>query len=148
MENGGPISQFPADDLRASQRFITSHNDKGQGFFVKTDYGDHHRVMVRGKGVANIIYSTNANPVPLADEVDITYARENEVFLSLPDWEDEIQVLKTLLKLRMRATAKLLGKLQTIIDVGGWREHRELLGRVSALHQAVVGSINLLGVKK
>lgn len=80
VENdGGPITRFPADDLRASQRFITSHNEKGEGVFVATDNGDHHRVMVGGKGVANIIYSTKENPVNLAKEADIAYARENEV---------------------------------------------------------------------
>ncbi|MCJ1341997.1 hypothetical protein MMC31_000177 [Peltigera leucophlebia] len=75
----GPITQFPADDLRPAKRFITSHNAAGQGVFVGDDNGDHHRVMVRGKGVANIIYSTISNPVDLNNEVDIAYARENEV---------------------------------------------------------------------
>ena len=75
----GPITRFPADDLRASQRFITSHNGKGEGIFVATDDGDHHRVMVNGKGVANIIYSTKENPVNVANETDIAYARKNEV---------------------------------------------------------------------
>src|SRR2546429_4078180 len=79
MSEGGPISKFPADDLRASQRFITSHNEKGQGVFIATDNGDHHKVMVQGKGVANIIYSTKENPVDLNNEVDVKYARENEV---------------------------------------------------------------------
>lgn len=75
----GPISKFPADDLRPTKRFITSHNASGQGVFVRDDSGDHHRVMVRGKGVANIIYSTSSNPVDMNDEADITYARNNEV---------------------------------------------------------------------
>ena len=75
----GPITRFPADDLRHAQRFITSHNEKGQGVFVVSDDGAHHRVMVQGKGVANIIYSTNSNPVDMNDEVDIKYAKENEV---------------------------------------------------------------------
>ena len=80
IENeSGPITRFPADDLRASQRFITSHNGKGEGIFVATDDGDHHRVMVNGKGVANIIYSTKENPVNVANETDIAYARNNEV---------------------------------------------------------------------
>jgi len=77
----GPISKFPADDLRASQRFITSHNKEGKGVFITTDDGDHHKIMVRGKGVANIIYSTLGNPVDLANEVDVKYAKENEVYL-------------------------------------------------------------------
>lgn len=75
----GPITKFPADDLRPAKRFITSHDASGQGVFVGDDNGDHHRVMVRGKGVANIIYSTSSNPVDLNNEADIAYARENEV---------------------------------------------------------------------
>ena len=75
----GPISKFPADDLRPTKRFITSHNKSGQGVFVGDDNGDHHRVMVRGKGVANIIYSTSSTPVDMNAEADITYARNNEV---------------------------------------------------------------------
>lgn len=75
----GPITKFPADDLRPARRLITSHNEAGQSVFVGDDYGDHHRVMVRGKGVANIIYSTSANPVDLNNEVDVIYARDNEV---------------------------------------------------------------------
>ena len=75
----GPISKFPADDLRPAKRFITSHNKSGQGVFVGDDNGDHHRVMVRGKGVANIIYSTSSTPVDMNAEADITYARNNEV---------------------------------------------------------------------
>ena len=77
--DSGPITKFPADDLRPAKRFITSHNSQGKGVFVAEDSGDHHRVMVKGKGVANIIYSTNANPVDLNDEKDIKYAKETEV---------------------------------------------------------------------
>ncbi|TAQ85504.1 hypothetical protein B7494_g6167 [Chlorociboria aeruginascens] len=78
----GPITKFPADDLRASQRFITSHNKEGKGIFAVTDNGDHHKVMVNGKGVANIIYSTIGNPVDLNNEVDIQYAKKHEVHTS------------------------------------------------------------------
>jgi len=74
----GPITRFPADDLRNPFRLITSHNEKGEGIFCATDRGDHHRVMVQGKGVANIIYSTHQNPVDLSDERDIEYAKKNE----------------------------------------------------------------------
>lgn len=77
--DAGPITKFPADDLRHAKRFVTSHSQSGQGVFVRDDDGDHHRVMVRGKGVANIIYSTSSNPVDMNDEKDITYARDNEV---------------------------------------------------------------------
>ncbi len=75
----GPITKFPADDLRPSKRFITGHNSKGQGIFIGDDDGDHHKVMARGRGVANIIYSTKENPVELGDDVDVAYAKENEV---------------------------------------------------------------------
>jgi hypothetical protein len=77
--DGGPITQFPADDLRKAKRFITTHNKEGKGAYVVDDYGDHHKVMVRGKGVANIIYSTKETPVDLNDEKDIKYAMEKEV---------------------------------------------------------------------
>jgi hypothetical protein len=78
MDDSGPITKFPADGLRASKRFITSHNAEGKGVFITEDHGDHHKVMVRGKGVANIIYSTHGNPVDLANDADVQYAKENE----------------------------------------------------------------------
>ncbi|RYP20628.1 hypothetical protein DL765_002699 [Monosporascus sp. GIB2] len=74
----GPISEFPAPGLRHSQRFITSYNKEGKGVFLPADDGDHHRIMVGGHAVANIIYSTLGYPVDLKDEKDIKYARENE----------------------------------------------------------------------
>lgn len=79
QDGSGPITQFPASDLRSSQRFITSHNAAGDGIFVTTDSGDHHRVMVNGKGAANIIYSTQGNPVDVTGEIDIALAAKNEV---------------------------------------------------------------------
>lgn len=75
----GPISRFPADDLRPITRYITSHNKQGKGVFVKEDDGNHHRVMVRGQGVANILYSTDSNPVDLNGDKDIDWAQKNEV---------------------------------------------------------------------
>lgn len=75
----GPITKFPADGLRHARRFITGHNTKGQGVFVGDDDGAHHKVMARGRGVANIIYSTKENPVELSDDVDIDYAKSTEV---------------------------------------------------------------------
>ena len=75
----GPIAKFPANDLRHARRFITSHNSEGKGVFVGDDDGAHHRVMVNGNAVANIIYSTNSNPVDVNDDKDIAYARDNEV---------------------------------------------------------------------
>ncbi|RYP80512.1 hypothetical protein DL770_006185 [Monosporascus sp. CRB-9-2] len=74
----GPISKFPAPGLRHSQRFITTYNKEGKGVFLPADDGDHHKIMVGGHAVANIIYSTLGYPVDLKDEKDIKYARENE----------------------------------------------------------------------
>lgn len=79
QDESGPITKFPASDLRSSQRFITSHNAAGDGVFVASDSGDHHRIMVNGKGVANIIYSTQGNPVDVTDDNDIALAAKNEV---------------------------------------------------------------------
>ena len=78
-DESGPITQFPAADLPSSQRFITSHNATGDGVFVITDSGDHHRVMVNGKGAANIIYSTQGNPVDVNGDIDIALAAKKEV---------------------------------------------------------------------
>lgn len=74
----GPITKFPAEGLRHARRFITSHNKEGQGVFVAADDGDHHRIMVEGLAVANIIYSTKENPVDMNDDQDLVYARDNE----------------------------------------------------------------------
>ncbi|KAL7625207.1 hypothetical protein AAE478_004422 [Parahypoxylon ruwenzoriense] len=81
----GPISKFPANDLRHSQRFITTYNKEGKGVFLPADDGDHHKIMVNNHAVANIIYSTLGNPVDLKDEADIKYARENEPGLHIPN---------------------------------------------------------------
>lgn len=75
----GPIKDFPAPGLYHARRFITSNNEQGQGVFVVDDHGDHHRNMVNGRGLANIIYSTKENPVDLDGDADIAYARDNEV---------------------------------------------------------------------
>ncbi|KAL5382177.1 hypothetical protein PMIN06_003833 [Paraphaeosphaeria minitans] len=81
----GPITQFPAKDLRHARRFITSHNTKGEGTFLADDDGAHHRVMVNGNAVANIIYSTNANPVDMNNDKDLVYARDNEPSIHVPN---------------------------------------------------------------
>ncbi|XXH01656.1 hypothetical protein Hte_008016 [Hypoxylon texense] len=78
MSSKGPITKFPADGLRTSRRFISSHNKDGKGVFVVDDEGDHHKVMVQGEAVANIIYSTDRNPVDMNDDRDLLYARDNE----------------------------------------------------------------------
>ena len=79
MSTKNLLTKFPADGLRTSRRFITSHNKDGQGVFVVDDMGDHHRVLAQGLGVGNIIYSTAENPVDMNDDKDIIYARDNEV---------------------------------------------------------------------
>ncbi|KIA75508.1 hypothetical protein HK57_00007 [Aspergillus ustus] len=78
MSLANSITKFPADGLRPARRFITSHNEKGEGVFVADDDGAHHRIMVQGGAVANIIYSTADNPVDLNGDKDLIYARENE----------------------------------------------------------------------
>ncbi|KAI1083640.1 hypothetical protein F5B20DRAFT_414497 [Whalleya microplaca] len=78
MSTKGPITKFPAEGLRTSRRFITSHNADGKGVFVVDDEGEHHRIMVQGAGVANIIYSTAENPVDMNNDKDLFYARDNE----------------------------------------------------------------------
>ncbi|KAI0449667.1 hypothetical protein F5B21DRAFT_508970 [Xylaria acuta] len=81
----GPIAKFPAEGLRPTRRFITSHNAEGKGVFVVDDDGDHHRIMVQGEAVANIIYSTSGNPVDMNDDKDMIYARDNEPAIHVPN---------------------------------------------------------------
>ncbi|XXG99717.1 hypothetical protein Hte_006058 [Hypoxylon texense] len=83
---GGPITRFPADDLRSIRRYITTHDSNGKAVFLDSgDDGDHHKVMVGGKGVANIIYSTAETPVNLADEADLKYAKAKEPGIHVPN---------------------------------------------------------------
>ncbi|KAI1074587.1 hypothetical protein F5B20DRAFT_586200 [Whalleya microplaca] len=65
---------FPAPGLPRTQRHITGHDNQGKSIFLTTDCGDHHRVMGKEQAVANIIYSTQENPVELNGEVDIQRA--------------------------------------------------------------------------
>ncbi|KAK0615699.1 hypothetical protein B0T17DRAFT_538847 [Bombardia bombarda] len=74
----GPITKFPAEGLRHARRFITTHNKDGKGVFVADDDGDHHRIMLNGVAVANIIYSTEGNPVDMNDDKDLKFARDHE----------------------------------------------------------------------
>lgn len=73
---------FPAPGLRKTQRFITAHDSGGRSYFETSDHGDHHRVMGEKQAVANILYSTKENPVELNGDVDIKFAKENEVRLA------------------------------------------------------------------
>lgn len=75
----GPITRFPADDLRHPKRLITTHNANGQGVFLPDDNGDHHKIMLNGQAAANIIYSTQGAQVDLNEERDIKFSKENEV---------------------------------------------------------------------
>lgn len=70
---------FPAPGLRKTQRLITGYGEDGKGHFLATDTGDHHRIMGEGQAVAVIPYSTKGNPVDLNGNVDVSFARENEV---------------------------------------------------------------------
>ncbi|VUC37206.1 unnamed protein product [Clonostachys rosea] len=74
----GPITQFPAADLRPTKRFITTHNAERKGVFLSEDAGDHHKVLVNGNAAANIIYSTQGAQVDLNDEKDVAFAAANE----------------------------------------------------------------------
>ena len=70
---------YPAPGLRNTERFITAHGADGKGYFHTSDHGDHHRVMGEKQAVMNIIYSTRETPVDLNEDVDIKFAKENEV---------------------------------------------------------------------
>lgn len=75
--DSGSITKFPTSGLRHAKRFITSHNASGKGIFVADDDGNHHSIMLKGKAVANTIYSTVSNPVDLHNEMDIVWAHNN-----------------------------------------------------------------------
>ena len=70
---------FSAPGLRKTHRLITGHGADGKGRFLATDNGDYHRVMGEQQVVAVIPYSTKENPVELNEEVEVAFARENEV---------------------------------------------------------------------
>ncbi|KAL4863362.1 hypothetical protein BDV12DRAFT_189717 [Aspergillus spectabilis] len=78
MSSQGPISKFPAEGLRPFRRFITGHDESGKGCFIGDDDGAHHRIIVQGEAVGNIIYSTSENPVDMNGDKDLVYARDNE----------------------------------------------------------------------
>ncbi|POS68896.1 cupin domain-containing protein [Diaporthe helianthi] len=69
---------FPAAGLRRTVRHITGHNAEGQGIFLSTDCGDHHRLMGENEAVANILYSTRESPVDMAGDIDVVKAKEAE----------------------------------------------------------------------
>lgn len=73
-----PYKGFPATDLRHPKRLVTTHNQDGKGVFLPDDDGDHHRVILDGDAVCNIIYSTQGNPVNINKEADVKRAEENE----------------------------------------------------------------------
>ncbi|KAF7508607.1 hypothetical protein GJ744_009156 [Endocarpon pusillum] len=78
-EHRGPITKFPSDGLRHARRFMMGHNGKGLGVFIGDDDGDHHRILCDGAGITNIIYTTSGDQIDMNNDVDIRFARENEV---------------------------------------------------------------------
>lgn len=76
---GTVTTEWPVAGLSRVMRHITGHNVEGKSVFVSTDYGDHHRVIGEKQAIGNIIYSTNVTPIELNDDIDIKYAKENEV---------------------------------------------------------------------
>ncbi|UKZ96123.1 uncharacterized protein TrAFT101_010923 [Trichoderma asperellum] len=76
--SAGYVNTFPAPGLRRTVRHITGHNAEGKGVFIKTDCGDHHRVIGNDQALANIIYSTKETPVEMNGDVDLKFALENE----------------------------------------------------------------------
>lgn len=81
--SAGYVNTFPAPGLRRSVRHITGHNAEGKGVFIKTDCGDHHRVIGNDQALANIIYSTKETPVEMNGDVDLKFALETEVSIHL-----------------------------------------------------------------
>ena len=79
LTSAGYVSTFPAPGLRRTVRHITGHNAEGKGVFIQTDCGDHHRVIGNEQALANIIYSTKDTPVEMNGDVDLKFAKENEV---------------------------------------------------------------------
>lgn len=79
--SAGYVQQFPAPGLRRTVRHITGHNAEGKGVFLGTDCGDHHRIIGNEQAIANILYSTKETPVVFEGDLDIKYAKENEVRL-------------------------------------------------------------------
>ena len=79
---GYVTTEFPVPGLSRAMRHITGHDAEGKSIFLQTDCGEHHRVMGEKQAIGNIIYSTNSNPVEINGEVDIKYAKENEVLHS------------------------------------------------------------------
>lgn len=79
LTSAGYVSTFPAPGLRRTVRHITGHNAEGKGVFIQTDCGDHHRIIGNEQALANIIYSTKETPVEMNGDVDLKYARDNEV---------------------------------------------------------------------
>jgi quercetin dioxygenase-like cupin family protein len=76
-------SPHPVHGLPRVVRHITGHNAEGKGVFLSTDGGAHHRELVDKGALANIIYSTNSNPVDLNDNQDIKFQAENEPGLTV-----------------------------------------------------------------
>lgn len=74
----GFIVGFPAPGLRQMTRHITGHNESGKAIFIKSDSGDHQRVVAGETGVSNIIYATKEVPANLEGDDDIKTLTEQE----------------------------------------------------------------------
>ncbi|CAJ2508341.1 Uu.00g133670.m01.CDS01 [Anthostomella pinea] len=74
----GYVQSFPAPGLRQIFRHITGHDGKGDSVFLRSDQGDHHRIMGDQQAVANILYSTQETPAELNGDVDIEKASSQE----------------------------------------------------------------------
>ena len=79
LQSAGYVQVFPAPGLRRTVRYITGLNEEGKAVFLSTDCGDHHRIIGNEQAIANILYSTNDTPAELNGNVDLKYAKENEV---------------------------------------------------------------------
>ena len=82
--SAGYVQTFPAPGLRRTVRHVTGHNADGQGVFLSTDCGEHHRIIGNEQALANIIYSTKETPVEMAGNVDLKYANDNEARRETP----------------------------------------------------------------
>lgn len=72
----GPFTKFPGEGLPDIKRYITTHDENGEGVFLPSDNGDHHAMMGNGRGVQSVIYTTKEAQIELNDEADIKFAKE------------------------------------------------------------------------
>ncbi|KAL2139962.1 hypothetical protein VTI28DRAFT_4439 [Corynascus sepedonium] len=85
-----PFTEFPGKGLPDIKQYITTHNAQGEGVFLPSDNGDHQALMANGRGVQNILYTTQGAAVDLNGEVDIAIARENKGTVIQGEFEVEL----------------------------------------------------------